>query len=144
VPGPPSLLYVVKQLELATRARLDDIVRPAGITALQYTALTVLERRPSTTAADLARHSFVRAQSAADLVGTLERRGLVERVEDPSHGRRRLIRLTMQGRSLLASYSPAVARLEQDMLAGLSGAERAELRRALDSCRTALADPHTG
>ena len=41
----PSLLYVVKQLELVTRAHLDAIVRESGVTALQYTALTVLERR---------------------------------------------------------------------------------------------------
>jgi hypothetical protein len=51
----PTLLYVMKQLELAVRSRLDDIVRPAGLTALQYTALTVLERRPDLTSSQLAR-----------------------------------------------------------------------------------------
>ncbi|MFB7510620.1 MarR family transcriptional regulator, partial [Streptomyces broussonetiae] len=39
----PSLLYLLKRTELVVRARLDELVRPAGITALQYTALTVLE-----------------------------------------------------------------------------------------------------
>ena len=42
--GPPLLIYMLKQVELAVRARLDEIVRPAGLTALQYTALSVLER----------------------------------------------------------------------------------------------------
>jgi len=64
----PSLLYVVGQLELAVRAGLDEIVRAAGITALQYTALTVLDRHDGLSLAQLARHSFVTPQAAADLV----------------------------------------------------------------------------
>ena len=45
--GPqPMLLYLVKQVELAVRSHLDNLLRPAGLTALQYTALTVLERHP--------------------------------------------------------------------------------------------------
>ena len=60
----PTLLYLMKQVELAVRAELDDLTRPVGLTALQYTALTVLEQHPDLTAAHLARHSFVTAQSA--------------------------------------------------------------------------------
>src|SRR6185437_12133584 len=55
----PMLLYVVKQVELAVRSRLDDLLRPAGLTVLQYTALTVLERHPDLSSAQLARNSFV-------------------------------------------------------------------------------------
>jgi DNA-binding MarR family transcriptional regulator len=139
-PTGPSLLYVVKQLELATRAHLDAIVRPAGITALQYTALTVLRGDRTITAAELARHSFVTAQSAADLVDALERRRLVDRTEDPTHGRRRLIRLTSAGRTLLAAYEPRVLELEERMLGDLAAPERAALREYLDSCRLALSD----
>ena len=40
------LIYLVKQVELAVRSRLDELLRPDGLTALQYTALTVLERHP--------------------------------------------------------------------------------------------------
>jgi len=63
----PSLLYVMKQVELAVRAELDEIAKPAGLTALQYTALTVLERHPNLTSAQLARNSFVTAQAMADM-----------------------------------------------------------------------------
>jgi hypothetical protein len=55
-----TLLYLIKQLELAVRSHLDETVRDAGLTALQYTALTVLERHPELTSAQLARNSFVR------------------------------------------------------------------------------------
>ncbi len=67
----PSLLYVLKQLELAVRSHLDEIFRPIGMSALQYTALTVLERHPNLSSAQLARNSFVTAQSMADMVTTL-------------------------------------------------------------------------
>jgi hypothetical protein len=35
--GEPMLMYLVKQVELAVRSHLDDLLRPAGLTALQYT-----------------------------------------------------------------------------------------------------------
>src|SRR6201999_822044 len=51
----PLLIYMVKQVELAVRARLDEIVRPAGFTALQETARSVLERHTDMSSAPLAR-----------------------------------------------------------------------------------------
>ncbi|MFD7073421.1 MarR family winged helix-turn-helix transcriptional regulator [Nocardioides sp. NPDC059952] len=134
----PLLLYVVKQLELATRARLDAILKESGVTALQYTALSVLERRPTMSAADLARASFVRAQSAADLIGALERRGLIERRIDPDNRRRMLISLTTEGRAFLDTYDPRVEELEEQMLADLGPEDRTAFRTFLDSSRRAL------
>src|SRR5258708_40252865 len=95
VPGsaPPMLLYLVKQVELAVRARLDDIFRPIGLTALQYTALTVLERHPDLSSAQLARNSFVTAQSMADMITTLEGRELIERHRDRVDRRRLVVAL---------------------------------------------------
>ena len=48
------MLYTVKQVELAVRSHLDDLLKPAGITALQYTALTVLDRRDGISLTELA------------------------------------------------------------------------------------------
>ncbi|WP_209313811.1 MarR family transcriptional regulator [Blastococcus sp. TF02A_35] len=138
-PAPPLLLYVVKQLELATRAQLDALLRPSGITALQYTALSVLVRRPAMSSADLARASFVSAQSTSDLVGALERRGMIERQVDPDSRRRMLIRLTAEGRAFLAEYDPLVAQLEERMLQELDRGQRDALRGYLNSCRRSLA-----
>ncbi|OIJ28519.1 MarR family winged helix-turn-helix transcriptional regulator [Nocardioides luteus] len=134
----PLLLYVVKQLELATRARLDAVLKESGVTALQYTALSVLERRPTMSAADLARASFVRAQSAADLIGALERRGLIERRTDPDNRRRMLISLTAEGRTFLDTYDPRVEELEEQMLADLGPDDRKAFRTFLDTARRAL------
>ncbi|MGH2842802.1 MAG: MarR family winged helix-turn-helix transcriptional regulator, partial [Solirubrobacteraceae bacterium] len=88
------LLYLVKQIELAVRSRLDDLVRPAGLTALQYTALTVLERNTDLSSAQLARRSFVTSQAMADMITALETRDLIYRYRDPADRRRLVISLT--------------------------------------------------
>src|SRR3954468_6720837 len=116
----PTLLYLMKQVELAVRAELDDLARPVGLTALQYTALTVLERHPDLTAAHLARHSFVTSQSMADMVTALLDRGLIERHRDPADRRRLVIALTPAGERLLERLRPQVSALQSRMLSRLS------------------------
>jgi DNA-binding MarR family transcriptional regulator len=130
----PLLLYVLKRVELAVRARLDEIVRPAGLTAAQYTALTVLERHDDMSSAQLARHSFVTAQSMADMITTLQGRRLIERHRDRADRRRLVVSLTAEGRVLLDRYRDEVAALEGDMIAGLSRQEIGALRGVLNAC----------
>lgn len=138
--APPSLLYLTKQLELAVRAHLEDLLRPAAITALQYTALTVLERRSDLTTAELARNSFVTDQTMADMVTALDGRGLIVRDVDPRDRRRRVIRLTPAGELLLDRFRGPVAALEQQMISRLDQEQADQLRHHLLACHTALAD----
>lgn len=130
----------MKQVELAVRSRLEDIFRPLGMTALQYTALTVLERHAGISSAQLARNSFVTAQTMTDMVVALEDRGLIERYRDPADGRRLLVVLTGAGRALLDRYRDEVSQLETRMLTGLTPDQAAELRATLGVCRANLAD----
>jgi DNA-binding MarR family transcriptional regulator len=136
--APPTLLYLMKQVELAVRARLDELVRPAGLTALQYTALTVLERHPDLTSAHLARNSFVTAQSMADMVTSLRAQGLIDRHQDPRDRRRLVLSLTEEGKRLLDGYRQAVVDLEAEMLRDLSPDQADDRRAAMLSCREAL------
>jgi len=137
-----TLLYLVKQVELAIRSRLDDVVAEHGITTIQYTAMTVLERHPGMISAQLARNSFVRAQSMAQLVDALEARGLVERTRDPSSRRQMLISLTAHGRDLLDRMRAPVDRIEAEMTAALTGPQRDMFADALRAARVALAGDH--
>jgi DNA-binding MarR family transcriptional regulator len=130
----------MKQVELAVRAHLDDMFRPIGLTALQYTALTVLERHPNLSSAQLARNSFVTAQSMADMITALEEQQLIERHRDPDDRRRLVLALTADGRKLLDKYRRRVTALENQMLAGISVAQQRDLRRMLLACRANLAE----
>ncbi len=136
----PTLLYVMKQVELAVRAHLDELLKPSGVTALQYTALTILERRSDLSTAQLARNSFVTAQTMSDMVTALESAGLIERHRDPANRRRLVISLTGKGRRLLDQHRGRVADLEAQMLSGLTERQAGQLRQYLYRCRAALAD----
>ncbi len=136
--APPSLLYMVKQVELVVRSHLDELVRPSGITALQYTALTVLERHDGLSAAQLARDSFVTAQSIADLVRSLEGRGLVRRERNPRNRRELLILLTDDGRELLVRHAGPVRELEERMVRDLTAHQSEQFRQALTKAWHAL------
>ena len=135
----PMLLYLVKQVEQAVRSHLDNLLRPGGLTAAQYTALTVLERHPELSSAQLARNSFVTAQSMADMITALEGRGLIERHRDQADRRRLVVALTGAGRELLEFHRDRVAALETRMLAGLATEEVSCLRHGLQTCRANLA-----
>ena len=137
-----TLLYLIKQLELAVRARLDEAVSPFGLTALQYTALTVLERRPGETSAELARNSFVRAQTMGQMITYLEEEGLVHRIVDPTNRRQSKIFLTTNGRSVVEQLRDPAAAIESDMVADLTPAQVAALRHSLRSCRLGLSGVH--
>lgn len=134
-PAPTNLLYLLKQVELAVRSLLEDIAAAHGITALQYTSLSVLERHPGITAAELARNSFVRPQSMAQMLDGLEARGMVSREPDPSSRRQYLLLLTESGQSLLDAMREPVTQLEELMIEGWSPEQRAQFADLLHSGR---------
>jgi DNA-binding MarR family transcriptional regulator len=133
------MLYLIKQVELAIRDRLDDLFRPAGITALQYTALTTLEQDPDLTSAQLARQSFVTAQTMADMVVALEKRGLIQRQRDESDRRRLVLSLSADGKALLRKFRKRVSTLEEQMLREMSERQVTTFRKTLQSCLASLA-----
>ena len=142
--GGVTLLYLIKQVELAVRSSLDEVTSTRGLTSLQYTALTVLERHPGLTSAALARNSFVRAQSMAQMITALEAAGLIARKRDPLSRRQYLLSLTPRGTQVLDDLRDEVAAVETRMVSGLADHETATLRHALRSCRLALGgrEPH--
>jgi DNA-binding MarR family transcriptional regulator len=133
-----SLLYLIKQVELAVREALDEVVATADLTALQYTALTVLERHPGITSAELARSSFVRAQTMAEMVTYLLGRRLVTRERDESNRRQYLLSLTDEGRKILDEVFDEVADIESKMLDGFDAGQTEILRTYLLRCRHSL------
>jgi len=133
-----TLLYLIKQVELAVRQALDDVVATADLTTLQYTALTVLERHPGITSAELARNSFVRAQTMAEMVTYLLGRGLVARERDEKNRKQYLLTLTPEGQRVLDDLYDAVADIEAKMLEGFDVGQTDILRTYLMRCRHSL------
>jgi DNA-binding MarR family transcriptional regulator len=133
-----TLLYLIKQVELAVRQALDDVVATADLTTLQYTALTILQRHPGITSAELARNSFVRAQTMAEMITYLLGRGLVARERDETNRKQYLLTLTSEGQRVLDELLDAVADIETKMLDGFDGGQTEILRTYLLRCRHSL------
>jgi DNA-binding MarR family transcriptional regulator len=121
-------------MELAVRAEMDVHTRDYGLTTLQYTALTVLQRHPGMSGSELSRRSFVSPQAGNGIVTHLKRKGLIERFPD-AHNRRILrMRLTRDGERVVAACEGWMDDLEKVMFAGLAQADVKALRRILDTC----------
>ena len=133
-----TLLYLIKQVELAVRTHLDAAVASEGLTSLQYTALTVLDRHPGITSAVLARNSFVRPQTMAQMITALLDKQLIERAVDPTNRRQMLLALTPEGKRVLDRLADPVRKIESQMIRNLREGDVANLREDLESCRRAL------
>lgn len=128
-------LYMLKLVETGLRPLLEDALKEHGFTAGQYTALAVLRVRPGLTSSELARRSFVRAQSMAETVGKLSERGFIRRDQNPTHARHLLLYPTDEGLRALDGVAQPVARVESQMLAGLGAEARGDLASTLRTLR---------
>jgi DNA-binding MarR family transcriptional regulator len=137
------LTYLIKRVEMVERSRMEEVLRPHGVSLHQYTAMSILERRGGLSSAQLARRHFVTPQAANQLVALLERDGLIERRPDPVN--RKILRawLTEQGQRTLAECHSAVDELEEQMLTALTPAQAREFRRSLERTLAALTQINT-
>jgi DNA-binding MarR family transcriptional regulator len=143
-PGLPiRTTYLVKQLELAIRKKIDSSIRRYGLTTPQYTALSVLARHPGLSSAALARRSFVTPQAANEMVAALERKGLVERHADRHDHRVLEMFLTEVGGRTLDLCSTAVFELERRMMGSMALDEAAQFRALLEICLAAVCEQPT-
>ncbi|NDK32559.1 MarR family winged helix-turn-helix transcriptional regulator [Nesterenkonia haasae] len=131
-------MYMLKLVETGMRPSLEAALSAHSFTTAQYTALSVLRVRPGITSSELARRSFVKAQSMAETVASLQARGLVQRERDPAHARRLLLQLTEHGHSHLKAVERPVAQAEEAVLKGLSESSRSHLATALRTLRLNL------
>ena len=131
--------YVAARLERAVRAEIAERVRPHGLTTLQYTTLSVLQRHgaPLSTA-QLARRAYMTPQAMSEVIEALAKKALIKRTQHPDYGRRLPATLTAKGRRVLAACEAAVDEMEDVMLSDLNTAERAAFRKALKSAVRAL------
>jgi DNA-binding MarR family transcriptional regulator len=134
----PLTLYLVKRLELAIRARMDEALRPHGLSTLQFTALTALRARDGLSSAQLARRSFVTPQTMNEMIRWLERHGHIARHRDPHNKRVLLLTLTDAGRALLERCDPLVEAIETELLGAVPVVQHALFRQSLELGYAAL------
>lgn len=97
-----------------------------------WRALAVIARFEPLSAAGLSEHTRLDPSKVSRAIETLVGRDLVTRDKDPSDQRRAVLRLTRQGRATYVDIAATAVRLETEMTATLSAAERKILWSALE------------
>jgi DNA-binding MarR family transcriptional regulator len=105
----------------------DTDLREAGLATGQLPVLVSLKISKALSQAELARIAQVEQPSMAQLLGRMERDGLVERVDDPNDKRSRLISLTPLAARRLPKAKALMDGHTQQALAGFSQAEIEQL-----------------
>ncbi|MBS1885839.1 MAG: MarR family transcriptional regulator [Actinobacteria bacterium] len=120
-------------------ARVRLALRPLSLTAQQFLVLEQLRLTGPTSQADLADAVGIDRSNLATIAAGLCDRGLAERSRDPADRRRYLLGLSAAGERLLGRAETAVAAAEEELLAPLDPARRAQLhgllRRLADGAR---------
>ncbi|MEV0083594.1 MarR family transcriptional regulator [Saccharopolyspora sp. NPDC050642] len=94
------------------------------LTGPQFTVLSLLHMHGDLDQGALGVLAHLDKSTAAPLLDRLERRGLVETAKDDADKRRKLVRLTDDGRELAGRLAPAVIAVSDQMLSTLTDEER--------------------
>ena len=133
--GVKSLLgYKLKKTQHALRLHMDETLRTLDLTTPQYAVLAQLELKPGASNAALARSAFITAQTMHGIVSNLEKRGLIQRKNDVSHGRILCTELTDQGHTIVVQAHDMIRAVESRMLSTVSGEHKVLLEKLLLEC----------
>ncbi|MET8797510.1 MarR family transcriptional regulator [Nocardia sp. NPDC004568] len=129
----PSLLKLLTVATRAVETELNDELRTrlaAELTPAHYAVFRYLEPAGSRVG-ELAAAAGMTQQSMGELVGQLERAGLVRRQVDPGDRRARRVVCTEAGLAALDLAGGRIARIEERIRADVGEAGVVELRRLL-------------
>jgi DNA-binding MarR family transcriptional regulator len=107
----------------------------SDLTPTQWAALTKLAEVGPLSQNLLGRQTAMDAATIKGVVDRLTRRGLTATQPDTEDGRRLLVTLTADGSELVQRLTPNAARITEDTLAPLTGAEREVLLGLLQRLR---------
>ncbi len=117
----PGISYAIARLQQRILAGVTERVAPFGLTTLQFTTLSVLNRHGSPlSTSQLARRAFMTPQSMSEVIHALEDKGYITRNPHPNHRRTLPATLTPKGRRVLNECEKAVAEYEDSMLRGFT------------------------
>jgi DNA-binding MarR family transcriptional regulator len=135
--NPPEVLKLTRRINMLFRERLEEQLRPLGITAAQFQLLAALTKEPGSSGARISRFCQVTPQTTHSLLAAAEERGWVRRSPHPENAHTLLATLTPQGRRLFTRGKTIAIRLQSRMLGSLTNTEvrrlEATLARLIDN-----------
>lgn len=126
-----NILWLLKQAFYFSLTSVNDAVSGHGVSTAQIGVLRQLSNQPGLSGAELARRLLISPQGVQLALTALEKRGLVERRQDPQHGRILQAFLTEQGRDVAAAVVHDAVAAHDKVFGVLSAAEQKTLRELL-------------
>jgi DNA-binding MarR family transcriptional regulator len=126
-----NILWLLKQAFYFSLTTVNDAVKPHGVSTSHVGVLRQLISEPGLSNAELARRLLITPQGVQLAVNELTKRGLVERKQDPRHGRIQQAFLTEQGRTLATAVIGDAISVHDKVFGVLSVAEQTQLRSLL-------------
>jgi MarR family transcriptional regulator, lower aerobic nicotinate degradation pathway regulator len=126
-----SATFLLKRLGFAAKEQALDAYEQAGLSPYHHAVLAVLDEGSRETQGAIADALGYDRGQLVGLLDELEERGLVERRRDPADRRRHTVSLTPDGKRALTKLRTLARKLDDDFLATLDEAERAELHALL-------------
>jgi DNA-binding MarR family transcriptional regulator len=135
-----TLLFDVWVVANATRAVLDEALRPSGLSAEEFALYSAVRRDGGITPTELASLMALPPTTVSSIVARLERRGHARRAPNPGDGRSYRIQLTEVGLAAHSAaaglFAPVLASVESALDVGVAEA-RAGLAAICDAVRAA-------
>jgi DNA-binding MarR family transcriptional regulator len=123
--------WLLSQAAMHGHRLLTDGLAPAASRGYHYRLLAALEEFGPASQARLGGRAGVDRSDVVAALNDLAARGMVERTQDPADRRRNIVTITPAGRAHLRRLDRLLARVQDELLAPLSPAERAQLVRLL-------------
>jgi DNA-binding MarR family transcriptional regulator len=133
-------LYLVHVLTHATRTRLDEAMATLGLSSFQYTILSVIARHEGLSSSKLSRRFHVTPPAMGEVILLLERKGLINRREDPANRKILRLSLTPAGMATVESGDQIVAAFEKKVFSGLTDNQIEGLRDVLTKSLATVQD----
>jgi len=115
----------------ASHTRTAEALESVGLTPALFGLLNVLAARAGTNQQELGSAMGIDPSTMVTLIDKLESEGFAKRRPHPRDRRAREVSITPKGRRLLQRARKLASEAEDDVLGGLSAAERRELLRLL-------------
>ena len=130
---------LVNQVAIVADRATDRALEHTGSRRHHYALLTTLRAFGPDSQAELGRRTRVDRSDIVAALNDLAERGFVERSPDPGDRRRNIVTMTDSGARHLAELDRRLDTAQDELLAGFSAAERAELVELL----TRILDHHS-
>lgn len=135
MPASPQNFYQILRLHQLVTSCLDEALPLVGLTAHQYTILSLVRNMEPTTSALLARRLQISAQSTGETLKVLQARGLVQRGESANNKRLVLFTVTPEGKRLVLRADRLVTRAEEQFFSCISTAALQSLQESIRRIR---------